>query len=142
MGVVLLVKRKNKTKEQLQQTFPDTQIKQTQDNVAQSSHFSDDQQPRMAKSTQEQSLCANKMTQNFAYAAHIFRSDDHPADTGCEYEVPLPTSNVSWFCSNTQPHSHQDGAHDAETTSNPAYGVVHQQKKIPAYRDKEDAILN
>ena len=132
VGVVLLVKRRNKTNKQLQQNFPDTQIKQTQKHIAQISHFNNNQQPNMAKSPQEQSLCATTMTQNLAYTAHIFRSDDHPTDTGYEYAVPLPTSNVSWLCSNTQPRSHQDGVHDAEITSNPAYGVVYQQKHTPA----------
>ena len=151
VGVILLVKRRNKTNKQLQQNLPDIQIKQTQ-------------QKRMAKSPQEQSLCDTTMAQDLAYTAHIFRFDDHPADTVCEYEVPLsdtvceyevplsdtvceyevplPTSNVSWFCSNTQPSSHQDGVRDAAITSNPAYGVVYQQKRTPAYADKEDATLN
>ena len=141
VGVVLLVKRSNKTNEQLQQNFPDTQIKQTQDSIARNSHFND-HQPRTAKSPQAQSLCDTTMTQNLAYTAHTFHSDDHPAGTICEYEVPLPTSTVSWFCSNTQPRSREDSVRDAEITSNPAYGVVHLQKHTPAYRDKEDAILN
>ena len=125
VGVVILTKRRNKSNKHLHKKLPD--LVPHQSNATQSSQFNIEQQLCMTDGQQQQSSSDTTMTQNLAYTAHVFRSDIHQDDTNYEYEVPLTVSNVSHFFSNTHhPHAQQDGVTDAQITSNPAYGVLHQ----------------
>ena len=125
VGVVILAKRRNKNNKNLQEKVPD--LVPHQSSATQSSQFNGKQQLHMTDGQQLQSLSDTALMQNVAYIAHIFCSDNHQGDTNYEYEGPLTASNVSHFCSSAhQPYAQQDGVTDAQITSNPAYGVVHQ----------------
>ena len=85
------------------------------------------QQLRVTDGLQQQSLRHDTLTPNFAHDVHIFHSDDHQDDTNYKYENPLATPSVSMFhISAYHSHAEQDVITDAQTTSNPAYGILHQ----------------
>ena len=71
VGVVLLVKRSNKTNKKLQQSICNTKVIPYQGNATQEFHFDGEQQLHLANSHPQQGLNHTTKTENVAYTTHI-----------------------------------------------------------------------